>query len=157
MKKVLATAAVLIAATLTPAATAGQRSDTAKNLNRGLQGTPMANTGYALEKAAYRKRISPYLIAAIAGTESSFGAAACRSNRYNAFGLSSCGTGWRVPNFQSWAEAYEFMAGFLTSRWPGATSPYSFRGYAACSDCWARKVAYWMRARFGVSERVAYP
>lgn len=157
MKVLLATAAVLIAATLTPAANAGTRSETAQNLNRGLAGTPMANTGWQLEKAAHKKRISPYLIAAIAGTESSFGAAACRSNRFNAFGLASCGSMWRVPNFQSWADAYAFMAKFLTDRWPNAKSAYDYSGYAACSSCWGAKTAWWMKSRFGVSSSVAYP
>jgi hypothetical protein len=111
----------------------------------------MATTGYQLEAAARKYRVSPYLIAAIAGTESSFGAAACRNNRYNAFGLSSCGSGWHVPSFRSWQEAYVFMAKFLSDRWPHAKSTYDFHGYAACSSCWGAKTAYWMKARFNVS------
>jgi hypothetical protein len=148
---------LIIAAALATQAQAGRRSDTAQNLNRGLAGTPMANTGYALEAAGWRYHISPYFIAAIAGTESSFGAAACSGNPKNAFGLSSCTSGWRVPYFPTWASAYQFMARFLTSRWPGARTPWSFRGYAACTDCWASKVAMHMRQRFGVGPGVRYP
>ncbi len=114
---------------------------TAVKLNRALAGTPMAGTGFALVTESRRYRLNPALIAAIAGTESSYGAAACQSNRFNAFGLSSCGSGWLVPRFQSWREAYRFMAKFLTERWPFAKSPYDLHGYAACDDCWGRKTA----------------
>jgi hypothetical protein len=62
-----------------------------------------------------------------------------------------------VPYFDTWDEAIAFYARFLSSRWPGHSSPYSFNGYAACSDCWARKVSSWMSALFGVSSRTRYP
>jgi hypothetical protein len=127
-----------------------------RKLRRGLAGTPMAGTEAALEAAGRRWHIHPAFIAAIAGTESSFGAAACSGNPRNAYGLSSCTTGWAVPYFNSWAASYEFMGRFLTSRWPGATTPYSYRGYAACSDCWGRSVSGHM-ARFGVGNSVVYP
>lgn len=149
------TIAILLFAVVAPAH-AGHRSDTAKQLNRGLQGTPMAHTGYALERAGFRYRLSPFLIASIAGKESSFGAAACRSNRFNAFGLSSCGSGWHVPDFQSWGHVYSFMAKFLTERWPHARSPYDYHGYAACTACWASGVSYFMTSRFGASTSVRY-
>jgi len=153
----LTVAAITTFLLLATAAHANRRSDTARNLNHGLAGTPMANTGYALEAAGFRYHISPYLIAGIAGTESSFGAASCRGNPYNAFGLSSCTTGWHVPYFPTWASAYTFMAKFLTGRWPNASNAWSYRGYAACSDCWAARVAYHIRARFGVTSAVRYP
>lgn len=129
---------------------------TVRRLNSGLAGTPMAGTGRELEAAGRRHHVSPFFIAAIAGTESSFGAAACSGNPKNAYGLSSCTSGWRVPYFRSWAESYEFMSRFLTSRWPNATSTYSYSGYAACSSCWGAKNAYWMRAKFGVANTVRY-
>lgn len=116
----------------------------AVHLNQKLAGTPMAGSGFALVVEAKRWNVNPALIAAIAGTESSYGAAACSNNRFNAFGLSSCGSGWHVPTFRSWREAYRFMGGFLSSRWPRARSPYDLVGYAACSPCWARKVAGYM-------------
>jgi hypothetical protein len=142
--------AILITLVAVGSAEAGRRSDTAKALNRGLAGTPMAHTGYHLEAAGWRYRISPFLIASIAGTESSFGAAACRSNRFNAFGLSSCGSGWSVPDFRSWRHVYLFMAKFLTDRWPHARTSYDYHGYAACSSCWGAHTAWFMRHRFGV-------
>lgn len=127
-----------------------------RTLQRGLAGTPMQGTEAALEAAGRRWHISPVFMAAVAGTESSYGAAACSNNRMNVWGLSSCGSGWYVPTWGSWAQAFDFYARFLTTRWPGATSPYSFRGYAACDTCWARKVTEHMRSRFGVGPSVRY-
>lgn len=158
------TAYILISLTLLALTTAAHargtkhspRYQVAAQLNRGLAHTPMANTGFALEAAGHRHHVSPFFIAAIAGTESSFGAAACTGNPRNAFGLASCGTGWRVPYFPSWAAAYEFMGAFLTSRWPRARTTYDFHGYAACSSCWGAKTAEHMRARFGVGPTVTY-
>lgn len=127
-----------------------------RRLQRGLAGTPMDGSAGDLIAAARRYGISPYFIAAIAGTESSFGAASCSGNPYNAFGLSSCTTGWSVPYFRSWREAYMFMGEFLTTRWPSARTTYDYRGYAACSDCWGAKTATHMRQRFGVGNGVRY-
>ena len=132
------------------------RDDVLRRLRRGLANTPMQGTERALEAAGRRHGISPVFMAAVAGTESSYGAAACSNNHYHVWGLSSCGSGWYVPQWGSWAEAFDFYARFLTTRWPGATTPYSFRGYAACSDCWGRSVSGHM-ARFGVSNSVVYP
>jgi hypothetical protein len=96
-------------------------------------------------------------MAAVAATESSLGRAACANNRYNVWGLASCNQSWYVPSFANWKQAIRFYARFLASRWPGHSTPYSFRGYAACSECWARKVSYWMRELFGVPAETRYP
>lgn len=133
------------------------RKHVIRTLQQGLAGTPMSGTEAALEAAGRQHRISPMFMAAVAGTESSYGAAACRNNRMNVWGLSSCGPGWYVPTWATWAQAFDFYARFLVSRWPGATTPYSFRGYAACDTCWARKVTEHMRSRFGVGPEVRYP
>jgi len=125
-------------------------------LNRGLSGTPMAGTGAELEAAGSQYGIHPAFIAAIAGTESSFGVAPCSNNPINSWGLSSCTTGWHVPYFNSWSEGYQFMAKFLSSRWPGARTPYDFRGYAACGSCWGAKTSMWMKSRFGLENSVRY-
>lgn len=124
-------------------------------LNRGLAGTPMAGTGRELEAAGRRHHVHPAFIAAIAGTESSFGAAMCGS--YNAYGLANCTGIWGVPTFRSWADSYEFMGHFLSSRWPNARTPYDYHGYAACDSCWGAKTEMHMRQRFGVSGSVRYP
>lgn len=136
--------------------------DIIRRLQRGLAGTPMSGSEGALLAAGRRYGVSPYFIAGIAGTESSFGAAACSNNRFNAFGLSSCGSGWSVPYFNSWSEAYDFMARFLTGRtsvtrgWPHARTTYDFHGYAACSSCWGAKTAQHMAGRFGVGNSVRF-
>jgi hypothetical protein len=95
-------------------------------------------------------------MAAVAATESSLGHAACGAGGYKAWGLGNCGTAWSVPSFASWDEAIAYYARFLT-RWSGHSTPYSFRGYAACDECWARKVSEWMQRLFGVAARTAYP
>lgn len=122
-----------------------------------MRGTPMAGTGILLERHGRRHGVSPYFMVAVAATESSIGVAACRNNRRNVWGLASCVNSWPVPYFETWDEAIAFYARFLASRWPGHSTPYSFRGYAACSECWARKVSYWMGALFGVPARTVYP
>lgn len=126
-------------------------------LERGLEGSPMEGTGAILEREGRRRGVSPYFIVAVAATESSIGRAACGPGGFNAWGLGNCGTAWTVPAFRSWAEAIAYYADFLADRWPGHSTPYSFNGYAACDDCWARKVSQWMWALFNVSPRTAYP
>lgn len=126
-------------------------------LERGLAGTPMEGTGVILERHGRAYGVSPFFMVAVAATESSIGHAACSNNRFNVWGLASCSGSWYVPPFRSWDEAIEFYAKFLSSRWPGHSSPYSFRGYAACDECWGRKVSSWMSSLFGVSSRTAYP
>lgn len=128
-----------------------------QRLDRVLASTPLAGTGRDLEDIARRYHVSPYFIVAVAATESSIGRAACASNSKNIWGLSSCGSGWYVPQFSSWRSAYEFFAAFVNRQWPGHSSPWSFRGYAACSDCWARKVSSWMHTLFGVAAETRYP
>lgn len=130
---------------------------TIRVLRRGLAGTPVAGSETALEHAARRYRISPFFMAAVFATESSLGRVACRNDRFNVAGLASCQDSWPVPRFRSWPHFFDYYARFLTSRWPGATTPWSYRGYAACSDCWARKVAYWMHTLFGVDPNVRFP
>lgn len=134
-----------------------ERGTVIDRLNRGLAGTPMGGTGAILERYGRIHHVSPYFMAAVAATESSLGVAACSNNRFNVWGLASCNQSWYVPSFRSWSEAIAFYARFLSGRWPGHSNPYSFRGYAACSDCWGRKTSYWMRSLFGVAPATRYP
>lgn len=133
------------------------RQAVVSRLERGLQGSPMAGSGRALERAAWRYRISPFFIVAVAATESSIGRAACSNNRFNVWGLANCSGIWHVPAFRSWGEAYTFYARFLAERWPDATTCHHYYGYAKCSACWGRKTAAWMSSLFGVGPAVRYP
>ena len=129
----------------------------AQRVNRGLRGTPMAGLGWELEAAGWQFHVSPALMAAIAGTESGFGVAACGNDPRNAYGLASCNQSWSVPYFRTWHESIWYFARFLRSHWPHARSAYELYGYAACNSCWSSKVAYYMRARFGLGPFVRYP
>jgi hypothetical protein len=126
-----------------------------RRLDAGLQGTPMSGLGAILEQQGRRYGISPFFMAAAAGTESSFGAAACANNRRNVWGLAACDGRWHVPYFNTWTEAIRFYARFLASRWHGHSTPYSFTGYAACDACWGRKTSAHM-GRFGVGNSTRY-
>jgi hypothetical protein len=132
------------------------RQSVVNRLERGLRGTPMAGTGAVLERHGRRWGVSPFFMAAVAATESSLGAAACRNNRKNVWGLASCVNSWPVPYFHTWDDAVGFYARFLRQRWPSATSPFHYYGYAANSQAWGRRTAYWMRLLFGVGPSVRY-
>jgi hypothetical protein len=126
-----------------------------RRLDAGLAGTPMAGLGAILEAEGRRYGISPYFMAAAAGTESSFGAAGCSNNPTNVWGLAACDGRWHVPYFPTWESAVGFYARFLASRWRGHSSPYSFTGYAACDVCWGRKTSEHM-GRFGAGTSTRY-
>jgi Mannosyl-glycoprotein endo-beta-N-acetylglucosaminidase len=128
-----------------------------RRLERGLQGTPMEGTGAVLERYGRKYGVSPFFMVAAAATESSIGAAACGPGGYNAWGLGNCGSAWSVPSFSSWSEAIAYYARFLARGWPGHSTPYSFSGYAACDECWGRKVSEWMSRLFGVRAVTRYP
>jgi hypothetical protein len=155
------TTCFVIALLTSPASTAAPEHHTPRHtvnqLERGLRGSPMAGTARILEAQGRRHHISPFFMAAVAATESSLGRVPCSNNRRNVWGLASCNQSWSVPYFETWKEAIAFYARFLSSRWPSHSTPYSFRGYAACSECWAAKVSYWMRSLFGVGSSTRYP
>lgn len=156
----LTLALTLLAAPIAQAKRVNPRVETARTLNRGLAGTPMARTGWKLEAAAYRYRVSPYFIAAIAGVESSYGAAHCSQSRYWVFGLGSCGRSWTPPVFRTWGHTYMYFAKFLRDRWlsRGITSATAI-GYTFCPPCgarWGAKIAEHLAAR-GWPPGVIYP
>jgi len=119
--------------------------------------SPMSGTGAVFERIGRRHGVSPFFMLAAAMTESSLGSAACSNNHRNVWGLASCNGSWYVPSFSSWERAVDFYARFLNRQWPRHSTPYSFRGYAACDACWGRKVSEWMVRLFGVPARTAYP
>jgi hypothetical protein len=130
------------------------RADVWRRLERGLAGSPMAGSSRQLELAGRRWNVSPYFIAAIAATESSLGVAGC--SNFNYWGLANCDGRWSVPTFGSLGEAYDFMGRFLRSRWPSASTPWDYHGYAACDSCWGSKTASHMARLFGVGSSTRY-
>ncbi len=146
------------AITAQPKRISPQRQNVVNQLNAGLAGTPMQGTGRSLEAAGWKWRVHPAFMAGVAGIESAWGRRVCE--RFNAWGLGSCGRAWHPPSFRSWAHAYDYYARFLMSRWPSARSPYDYHGYCvdrygnACPT-WARDVA-WNMDRLGFGPSVRY-
>ncbi len=142
-------------AATTDVAQAGTPERTARdalvsNLDLGLRGTPMAGTAGKLEEAGARYGIHPAFLAGVAAFEGGFdlerhtGKTPCLP--FNPFGVSSCGDAWRAPAFRSWGHAYNYVARFLATRWPSATSVYSYHGFCTCgATWWGGKVAAKMR------------
>lgn len=150
------TASITLALALPAAAHAGDRSDTARQLNAGLAGTPMRGLGYILEAEGRRAGVHPAFIAAAAGLESAWGRLACRDNPYNAWGLGSCDRAWKVPHFRTWRQAIRYYARFIRDRWPSARTPYDLHGYCQCGTrSWGSRVA-WNMDRLGFPAHVRY-
>lgn len=127
------------------------------NLRAGLAGTPMAGSVRDLEAAARKWGVSPYFVAAAAGTESAFGRLACRGNPRNVWGLGSCDRAWRVPYFPTWKAAYLYYARFIRTRWPSARTAYDLHGYCECGAAvWGERTAWHMRRLFGVGPSLRY-
>lgn len=153
---------MLAALTITPLANAQTPHRThqdavVSNLRAGLSGTPMYASVVELEKAAKKYGISPYFIAAAAGTESAFGRLACKGNPYNAFGLGSCDRAWKVPHFYTWKQAYLYYARFIRTRWPRARTAYDLHGYCECgATTWGSSTAWHMRRLFNVGPAINY-
>ncbi len=141
------------------------RERVVRMLDAGLAGTPMAGSGRALEASGWKWHVHPAFMAAVTGIEAAWGRRACRSNRFNAFGLGSCTASW-VPTFRSWAGAFDYYARFLTGRtsvtsgWPAARTPYDFHGYCRTrsgAECptWPSSVS-WNMERLGFGPSVRY-
>jgi hypothetical protein len=123
-----------------------------KKLKQGLRGTPLARHAFRFEAEGWRWNINPFLVASIAGVESSFGAAACGAN---AWGIANC-----ARSFSTFHEGIGYATkllrtfyldlGYVTLDSVGAR-------YAACGSCWASKTGWFMRNRFGSSLRLTYP
>ncbi|MCR4340685.1 MAG: hypothetical protein NUW01_12460, partial [Gemmatimonadaceae bacterium] len=128
-------------------------------LNRGLARTPLHGLGKVLDEEGRRQNVSPYLIAAIAGLESSFGKYPCRSNPKNVWGLASCKSGYGIPFFRSWRQAIRFQAELLRDGWlsRGVRDVYTIgRSYCPpCGNGWGAKVGWLMRS-LGGPTRVTY-
>ena len=121
-------------------------------MKRGLRGTPLARHAFRLESEGWRWNINPFFVASIAGTESSFGAAACGGN---AWGLGNCGF-----TFSDMGDGIHYATRLLRLSYLnlgyGTLDRVGAR-YAACGSCWAAKTGWFMRARFGSSLTLTYP
>lgn len=127
---------------------------TIAQINAGLAGTPLAGYGQVIDRAAARWNVSPFLIASIAGVESSFGAAACGGN---AWGISSC-RGVSLTSFTAgaWYVAQLLRTGYIGR---GLMDVWSI-GRVYCPPCgssWGTNVAFFLRSRFHVGLAVTYP
>lgn len=137
-----------------------ERYQTVMHLKQGLirgghGGSPLVGVMFQLEAAAWRHRISPYAIAAISGFESTFGRNGCPSNPRNIWGLGACGAAWHEPYFETWKEAFNYMARFLKRTWPGARTVHDLHGYCTCGG-WSAKVAYYMAHFWGKGPSLRY-
>lgn len=152
--KVRLTLATLVCAIGASSASASV-SDEAR-LNAYLSGTPMQGTGKILVNQGQLWNVSPYFIVAVAAKESSHGHKACYRNPKNVWGLGACGRAWSPPYFRSWTQAINYFVRFIRSRWPNATSPWSFSGYCdGCEASWAEDVSWYM-GRLGVTSMIQY-
>jgi hypothetical protein len=128
------------------------RFHVALKLKEGLRGTPLARHAFKLEAEGWRWNINPFFVAAVAGTESSFGAAACGGN---AWGLGNCGIA-----FTSLADGIGYATKLLRTSYldDGLRTLEHVGGrYAACGSCWAERTEFFMRERFGSPLMLTYP
>lgn len=163
----LASIALIAGAAAQPAGTAShgnghsQRYLTVQKLARGISKHPLARKHmrqhvYAIERAAWRHNVSPFLMVAISGVESSFGARPCNANPRNVWGLGACDRAWQVPYFNTWDEAFGYYARFLRRTWPSARNAYELYGYCDGCSSWAAEVADITYSLWGVAPRVLY-
>lgn len=124
--------------------------------SRGSGGCALAGQAFVIEQAGWETHTSPGAMVGASFTESSGGDAACGGNPKNIWGLSSCGSGWYVPYFRTWHQAFVFFARFLHRQWPGARTVYDFPGYSACDSCWGPRTALWA-SRLGFGPGLRYP
>ena len=123
-----------------------------QKLKRGLRGTPLARHAFLLESEGWRWNVNPFLVASIAGTESSFGAAACGGN---AWGIGNCGF-----SFSSFGDGIHYATRLLRTNYLNlgyGTLDRMGARYAACGSCWAARTGWFMRDRFGSPLTLTYP
>ena len=141
--------ATLVTLIVLPAASAASARSIPAQLNRGLAHTPLRGLGKVLDEEGRRQNVSPFLIAAIAGLESSYGLHPCRSNPRNVWGLASCKSGYGIPYFTSWRQAVRYQAKLLRRGWlsKGVRDVYTIgRSYCPpCGNKWGADVGWLMR------------
>lgn len=142
---------MLLALVIIPVADGASKE--VKKINRYLQSTPMRGTGKIIVNQASKYGLNPTFVAAVAGKESSFGAASCTQNPKNVWGLGACGRAWTPPYFRSWVAAINYFVRFIDQRWPSASSPFQFYGYCqGCESEWGSAVAQHMQNMGGSTQ-----
>lgn len=124
--------------------TAGSRAAVVSRLRAGLAGYPLEQWAGRFEQAGRRWNVSPYLMAAISGTESTYGLAVTPGN---AWGI---GPGMSFADFGA---GIDYLARLLATRYPIDSGDLARVGsiYAACGVCWGSTTGSIMQARFGAS------
>ena len=128
------------------------RFQVVQKLRHGLRGTPLAAHAFRIESEGWRWNVNPFLVASIAGTESSFGAAACGGN---AWGLGNCGF-----TFSDFGDGIRYATRLLRRNYLDlgyGTLQLMGARYAACGSCWAQRTGWFMRSRFGSPLTLTYP
>lgn len=136
------------------AAVRAHRADIVKKLEAGLAGSPLAPWADELEAAGREWNVNPFLVAAISGTESTFGRAACYDHA-NAWGIASCGI-----TFADFGEGLRYTTRLLRQHYPIDAGDLVAVGsiYAACGRCWADRTGWFMQRYFGSSPTLlVYP
>jgi len=121
-------------------------------LAHGLSGFPLERWSTQIEREGWRWNVSPYLLASIAGKESTFGRAACGGN---AWGIASCGI-----SFRDFGVGVAYTARLLRLNYidHGRTTVYAIGSiYCVPPTAWIRDVTAIMRQFFGAAPVVAYP
>ena len=120
----------------------GHRIHIVTVLRRGLHGYPLEAWAEAFEQAGRQWDVSPYFMAAISGTESTFG---LYVSPENAWGI---GPGMA---FRDFGEGIQYLARLLATSY-NLTSAWTVGPrYAACGSCWGTTTGAIMQSRFGAS------
>lgn len=129
---------------------------------QGAGACALRGQAFTIEAVGWSHHLSPAFMVGAAMTESSGGDAACSSNPRNIWGLNSCSGGYfihgPVPQFPTWASAFDYFASFVQERWPGARTVWDLVGYCGCGTAaWGnRTFSFMARLGFG-GGRLAYP
>lgn len=119
-------------------------------------GVPLAGYGAVFEQAGKRWGVNPFMLAAISGTESTFGRNACRGDRFNSFGIDAC----RGRTFDSHAAAIFYVAKLLRLSYLNqGLRTIDAIGSKYCPPCgsgWGRSVRYFTVTVFGGVAGVDY-
>lgn len=123
----------------------GARVLIVNRLRAGLRGYPLEAWAERFERAGRQWNVSPYLMAAISGTESTFGLA--NSANGNAWGI-----GPGIP-YRDFGDGIDHLARLLATSYPLDSGSLTAVGnrYAACGSCWGGRTGWFMQSRFGAS------